>query len=645
MTPAELIATVTALLSGEPDPSLAALQNGGHDDRYPVIVESCPRPIIALDVEVEGRTMICGRVTVPENHDADNGATIPLAFVILKSRSEAPAPDPVIYLHGGPGGFVLQDIGTTSFIFDFARDRRDVISFDQRGAGISNKTVACFDELSQEFIKFAKNEDLFTSDGPLAKCLEEIAQSGVDLSLYNTYQNAKDVPAIVSALGYEEYNVYGISYGTKLGQEVMRSAPEKVRSVVLDSISRVDNPAYDTNGVPLDQAIGWVVDLCAEDAQCAEAYPDLEATTVAAQERLKNEPVTIRGQEIDEVLINQLMEKGNKYRSGPFMAYLPKAFTELSNGETTTAEKLLTDGFAPKAPDPQTFVAAYPGLSSQDKAMVQALILQATQMGATEQTVRTLLAALADDQSPSGAASTEQLLDDALSEMVLQMEPEAVLALTTDYILLGSQPTGKAGILAFIDTHVPAEFKVQIAGLVNAMSDEDVAAFYRRAELDTSSVTNGARMMLALGTYACQEDFPFNSPEGFDAISAEYRFPLINDGIREDTYSIYGFCDLYEKSPRAGFHEPVSSEIPVLATAGMKDTQTNPSAAVSVVRTLPNGQAVTYPEAGHGVIVFSKCAMDIAAAFLEDPWAKVNDTCVEGLKPKFLLPDGSFSDG
>jgi hypothetical protein len=35
----------------------------------------------------------------------------------------------------------------------------------------------------------------------------------------------------------------------------------------------------------------------------------------------------------------------------------------------------------------------------------------------------------------------------------------------------------------------------------------------------------------------------------------------------------------------------------------------------------------------------------MAHAFIEDPLTKVNDSCIEEMQPKFLLPDGSFSGG
>jgi pimeloyl-ACP methyl ester carboxylesterase len=145
-------------------------------------------------------------------------------------------------------------------------------------------------------------------------------------------------------------------------------------------------------------------------------------------------------------------------------------------------------------------------------------------------------------------------------------------------------------------------------------------------------------MMFALGIIACQEDFSFNSEAGYEAVAETYRFPSIDAAARKSTIPLYGFCSLFEKHPRAGLPDPVDSDIPVLAMSGTKDTQTVPDAAKQVVRTLTNGQSVLFPEAGHAVIQFSKCAKDIAESFLEAPTMPVNDACAEWLKLEFYVP-------
>lgn len=638
MSPDQIIATVVALMTSATEPAFDQLKQGGHDDRYPVTVEHCPRPIGPL--EVEGKTVICGRISVPEQHGASSGGTIPLAFAVLRSRSAAPAPDPVIYLHGGPGGFTVQDIPFNASVFDFLRDRRDIVMFDQRGSGISDRTIACYNELADEFLKFARPDEkkMFGAEDPLARCLAETVASGTDLEPFNTTQSAMDVRAIMHTLGYPEYNAFGISYGTKLGQELLRSAPEGLRSVVIDSISRVDNPAYDTNGVPVDQALGWVVDYCMADDACAAAYPDLENTIHAAGQRLTEEPkLTMSGEALEPSIIADILELSNK-RAMPFTAYLPQVFTEMAEGRTATLEKLVSGGFNPKH-TPEAILATYgKELGDLDRTLADLALTQADRMRGDQAAVAKLLTTLSNDLSAAGTARTEALLDDALSDVATTMEPDALLAFLHDYVLFVGRAPDRDQIAAFLDTHVPEAEKPRIMGLLAAMTDEDVAAFYERARTDSANLTSQSRMMFTLGLIACQEDYPFNSRAGYDAVAAAYRFPEIDPGVRDSTLILYDFCDLFEKHPRAGYHDPVVSDIPVLAMAGTKDTKTNPDAADKVVRTLSNGQAVLFPEAGHAVIQFSQCARDVAIGFLEDPDAPVNAACTEGLKPTFFIP-------
>lgn len=71
----------------------------------------------------------------------------------------------------------------------------------------------------------------------MGDCIAKLERRGFDLPLFYTTQNARDVRAVMSALGHRDYNIYGVSYGTKLALEVMRKVPGGVRSVVLDSVA------------------------------------------------------------------------------------------------------------------------------------------------------------------------------------------------------------------------------------------------------------------------------------------------------------------------------------------------------------------------------------------------------------------------
>ena len=43
-------------------------------------------------------------------------------------------------------------------------------------------------------------------------------------------------PMVVEALGYDEYNIYGVSYGTLVAQHLVRGYPEGIRSVALNAV-------------------------------------------------------------------------------------------------------------------------------------------------------------------------------------------------------------------------------------------------------------------------------------------------------------------------------------------------------------------------------------------------------------------------
>jgi pimeloyl-ACP methyl ester carboxylesterase len=90
-------------------------------------------------------------------------------------------------------------------------------------------------------------------------------------------------------------------------------------------------------------------------------------------------------------------------------------------------------------------------------------------------------------------------------------------------------------------------------------------------------------------------------------------------------------------------NDPVTADIPTLVMQGALDTQTAPSWGPLLVSTLPRGQLAQLPESGHGTFIFSQCARDIGAAFLDNPEAAVDTSCTEHLVPAFLLPDGRWS--
>jgi pimeloyl-ACP methyl ester carboxylesterase len=251
----------------------------------------CPFP---LPTRIE---VVCGYVTVLEDHNGSaGGETIELAVAMFKSSNPNAASDPLIYLDGGPGGSTLE---TAQFSFGSLvgpfLDNRDVILFDQRGVGLSRPALDC-----PEYDQFAYDtlDDFLTTDeyvklitDALAACGTRLAAEGINLAAYNSAQNAADVSDLRVALGYDQVNLLGISYGTKLALTTMRDHPAGIRSVIIDSVYP---PQVSQLDIPLnaDRAFTVLFEGCAADAACNAAYPDLRPVFLEVFHQLTTDPVT-----------------------------------------------------------------------------------------------------------------------------------------------------------------------------------------------------------------------------------------------------------------------------------------------------------------------------------------------------------------
>ncbi|MBS3997243.1 MAG: alpha/beta fold hydrolase, partial [Hydrogenophaga sp.] len=450
MTPDQIVAAVMALVSGTADPSaFATIRAGGADARYPVTVEACPRPLPAG--EVEGKTVICGRVAVPEVHGKADSRRIELAFAVLKARTQSPAPDPVVYLHGGPGGGAVRDLWSTVVpIFDQFRGRRDLVTFDQRAAGLSSDMVTCLDTLGANIVSLMAPGVLpeTTPEGErFAQCMDEIKAKSGDITAYNTTQNAYDTQALLHALGYPEWNLYGISYGTQLALEVMRSAPEGTRSIVIDSVFPTDVKGYDENIKPLQEAVQATLDQCAAEPACAAAYPDLEGTLVRVAEKLAASPIpAARGRvEITLKALVDLVDGRNSPAVFPqITAHLPLILTELDRGETTTWD-MLTTGGTRKVPTTAERLAAAT-LTPDQKALATFLLDSAAARRTDDAAMAVALSALSDSlrRSQTGASDLATRFDAEVTRSITATgSREQMLEFVVAYAGLATQSASR----------------------------------------------------------------------------------------------------------------------------------------------------------------------------------------------------------
>jgi pimeloyl-ACP methyl ester carboxylesterase len=234
----------------------------------------------------EGVNLECGYLVVPEDRSDPNSPSLQLAVAILRHPQGATAGDPIIYPEGGPGGSTLEFL---NLVYDrrFApvfEAGRDIILFDQRGVGLSRPALDC-PEQDALFFELLDNEvggKVLTEEEmdqlnleAMASCAKNLS-SKANLADFTSVTNAADVKDLAQALGYEQVNLWGTSYGTRLALEVMRDYPEILRSVVLDSTLPPQVNLYEQAPDNLMRSLKLVFDGCLADADCNLAYPDLE---------------------------------------------------------------------------------------------------------------------------------------------------------------------------------------------------------------------------------------------------------------------------------------------------------------------------------------------------------------------------------
>ncbi len=266
--------------------------------------ESAPCPFDLPEGQVEGETVECGYLLVPEDRSDPNSATLRLAVAIFRHPDGNPEPDPILYLEGGPGFSRLEMMALTfdKLFAPLVAANRDLIVFDQRGVGLSEPALDCpaLAELGVELLdnevdgKVLSEQEIYdlVLDTILA-CAEDL-RAVSDLSAYSSVASAADVNDLRQALGYDQVNLWGTSYGTRLALEVMRSFPEGLRSVVLDSTYPPDADLYVEAPANADRAFDLLFESCAADEACNAAYPDLRTVFFDTVDRLNETLATFQ---------------------------------------------------------------------------------------------------------------------------------------------------------------------------------------------------------------------------------------------------------------------------------------------------------------------------------------------------------------
>lgn len=245
-----------------------------------------PAPRIALSpctIDEAGAAQ-CGTLAVPENWSEPRGRKIDLNVVVLPATS-AGRNDPIYILQGGPGQAATSLASFYAETYATSRATRDIVLADQRGTGKS-APLQCASRGAL---------DLFAIE-EMRACRDALVGQA-DLRRYTTREAVKDIEAIRKALGYDQLNLYGTSYGTRLAMAYATAYPSRARTMTLKGVLAPDVVAPAGFAEDTERALQLTIDDCAADPVCNQTYPTLTADLDTMRARLIEGPlnVTVEG--------------------------------------------------------------------------------------------------------------------------------------------------------------------------------------------------------------------------------------------------------------------------------------------------------------------------------------------------------------
>ncbi len=258
---------------------------------------NCPCAQIGLDNQwADSNKVSCYSIPVLRDAANKNSGTFQLAVVVAASLGKS-SEKPLLYLHGGPGIATISNVPRylESATWNMARQERPIIFFDYRGTGYSEPELCpgVSDSLARLATKNLSPAEIEAIRLALFQsCRQQHAKEGVDIASFSSYQSAEDAESIRKALGFGQWNVYGVSHGTTVALNLLRNHEKNVHSMILDSPFPPNAPWLDFVR-PFAVSFQVLETKIKEDPVAFKAFPSIKNDFIKAVERLNKTPYQI----------------------------------------------------------------------------------------------------------------------------------------------------------------------------------------------------------------------------------------------------------------------------------------------------------------------------------------------------------------
>jgi pimeloyl-ACP methyl ester carboxylesterase len=218
----------------------------------------------------------CAEIRVPRDYAAPSDAYLNISLIRAAATKPAKRIGSLLINPGGPGSSGVEFVreGITVFPKEL-REQFDIVGFDPRGVN-SSTAIRCIDNLDGHDAL-----DPSPDDAAELNALVESAHAYADacgsrndatLPYLSTDAVARDLDLIRAAVGDQQLNYLGFSYGTLIGAMYADRFPDHIRAMVLDGAI---DPSLDLEAFRAGQAVGFedalthFIDDCAKRSACA----------------------------------------------------------------------------------------------------------------------------------------------------------------------------------------------------------------------------------------------------------------------------------------------------------------------------------------------------------------------------------------
>ena len=316
----------------------ACSDNEKHESNTASILKPCPgfvesgKPPLVYGAE-------CGELIVKENPADANSKDISVAILRLPAISPVADADPLFLIQGGPGGSSIDMATQIHGFFADVRKNRDLVFVDQRGTGKSNP-LSC-DQASPEDSMLPEVEQTEKYIALMKSCAEKYQHTA---AFYTTVIAVQDLDAVRIALGYNNINLWGGSYGTRVALEYARRYPQHARTIVLDGVAPVSIALPKYFARDATAALMAVNNECLAQADCIAEFGDIIQKAEVVLQRLhalqsKGEPLEISYEHPRNQQTESLRLTPRTFSSLLFMSLYSRDLTVLLPRAISFAEK------------------------------------------------------------------------------------------------------------------------------------------------------------------------------------------------------------------------------------------------------------------------------------------------------------------